>query len=125
MTTEGQQEAGDDDRNEELSHIASGPVHVNVGPGGIPSLSSTWEPQPWVAKTAQPEWSPGGYLKVTADAACGLNIQYTGLDGQIQDEFALSIGAAEPIELNIDLIPWGDRAWDVWDRSVAYTSDQP
>lgn len=114
--TDNGQSAGGDGHNEELSHMASGPVHVNVGPGGVAGLSSEWEHHPWAAKTAQPEWSPGGYAKIVADSACGLNVQYAGLDGEIQDEFGLYIGAVEPIEVTIDLIPWGDRAWDVWDR---------
>lgn len=64
-------------------------------------------------------------MKVTADSACGLLVQYTGLNGGIQDEFGLSIRAVEPVEVDIELIPWGELAWDVWDRSVAATPGQP
>ena len=117
--TDGGQAATGYGQNDDLSYMASGPVHVNVGSGGVTGLSNEWEMHPWVAKTAQPEWSPAGYAKVLADSACGLNVQYAGLHGEIQDEFGLHIGAVEPIEVNIDLIPWGDRAWDVWDRSAA------
>lgn len=113
-----------DGNDEALSLVPSGPVHVNVGPGGEPRHRG-WEPNPWTAKTANPQWSPGGYVKVTADSACGLHVQYTGLHGEIQDEFGLFIGAVEPIEMDIEVIPWGERAWDVWDRSVAGARGQP
>lgn len=116
---------GVDEHRQENPDISTGPVHVNVGPGGAPGNNSGWRHYPWVAKTAQPEWSPGGYLKVRADSVCGLKIQYAGLDGDIQDEFALSkVPTEPPIELDIDLITWGDLAWDVWDKLVCHVPDQ-
>ena len=94
----------------------AGPVHVNVGPGGVAGRND-WpiELPAWTAKIGLAQWSDGGYLRIVGDSACGLTVQYAGLDGGIQDEFLLSKGVTAPIEVDVDLIPWQDRAWDVWD----------
>lgn len=94
----------------------AGPVHVNVGPGGV-ARRNDWpiELPAWTAKIGQTEWSEGGYLRIMGDSACGLTVQYAGLDGGIHDEFLLSKGVTAPIEVDVDLIPWQDHAWDVWD----------
>jgi len=112
------------------SDPAAGPVHVSVGPAGggeeypvdereddtpagqVQDEAVPWTPEPWTA-LRRPD---GGFLRLIGDSACNLTVQYAGLDGALLDEFTLSQGMASPIETDVELIPWHDRAWDVWDR---------